>query len=144
MLVLPIIPTTLVEEVVKMQDVSTAVKALNSAAATFKELGWMGVVIFAVVLTFLLLKPIITRKAAEAKVPTVAVKVGANGNGGGGGDSQRLWPCPFHSGFAEQFKGLDKYERTNSEQHEKLFDGLKGVEVAVGRLTSTIEEQRRA
>jgi len=108
-----------------MQDLATAVKALNDSTAALKAGGWIAVVALISFLAFLLLKPALARQ----RKATNEMHVSVAGDKGGGPQGTRV--CGLHSGVQATLDKLEEYHEDDKRAQAKLFDKMDAVSKSV-------------
>ena len=109
-----------------LQDLSAATKSVNDLLTAMRSAGWVAVVAFALVLTFLVIKPILARqRKATQEVNLTIPTIPGNGTNGSGKT------CPLHSGVEAQLQRSADYRQENKEEHERIFTKLDGLVGAV-------------
>lgn len=111
-----------------MENLEAISSQLGKIATAFKDGGLfflIGVIVF---LAYLVLMALIKRRRQSTQ--SVNVNVGQ-----GDTPAPATGPCPLHSGIEAQIESLEGFRKENREDHQKLFDQISKVSVAIGPLT---------
>ena len=115
-----------------MQDLTVATKALQDLVSSLKTGGWIAVVAFALILTYLLIKPLLARQRQSGQTVTVTTKTQDESH-----DPLKMAEeCPLHSGVERRFEDLKLFRNENHQEHQQLFSDIKGLSVAVAGVAS--------
>jgi len=115
-----------------MQDLTSAIKALNDAAASANLKGWLFIVCFIAILAYLLLKPLLShpRKPTQEMHLNLA---GVKENGGPGG----MKVCALHSGVDAKLEKFSEYHEEDKREFEKISEKLDGLAKSITDSTAT-------
>ena len=111
-----------------MQDLQAVAQNLEQIAAAFKDGGLLFLIGVGLFLAYLVIMAIVKRPRKSSQEVNVNVGQDSKPNG-----SSKV--CPLHSGIEAEIESLEGFRKENREDHQKLFDQISKISVAIGPLT---------
>lgn len=114
-----------------MPELEAVAANLGKIAAAFKDGGLLFLIGVGLFLAYLVIMAALKRRRKSTQEINVNV---------GQGDKPAAGPvpCPLHSGIEAQIESLEGFRKENREDHQKLFDQISKMSVAIGPLTPKI------